>query len=179
MPVSQSDWLASLLTGLQQAGPEGEAAALYIREKHVRLGMRAQPTGARWRPGHRIDLHPHYLDEGPQAVYPLSLVIHEVRHLQQGALEALSVHGELDAWQTQFSFIARLTGRYHDQPEKDQILVQLMSLSLSWDRSVLRDARRLMREYAGPKYRIDLLPLFPLQREVLWALTRSYRWTAR
>ncbi len=176
---SKSDWLANLLASLQRAGPEGEAAARYIRQKHVRLGVHTQPTGARWRLGNRIDLHPRYLDDAAQAAYPLSLVIHEVRHLQQGPLEALSVHGELEAWQVQFAFIRRRTGRYHDLPEKDRTIGQIMSLALSWDRSVLGNARRLMREYAGPKYRVDLLPLFPIQREIVWALTRSHRWTAR
>jgi hypothetical protein len=47
-----------------------------------------------------------------------------------------------------------------------------MSLPLGWDRAVLARARSLMQEFAGVKYRVDLLPLYPLHLEVVWAITR-------
>lgn len=171
MPA-QSAWLADLLEGLQHSGPDAQAAAKYIRQNRVKLGLHRQPTGARWRLGRRIDLHPRYSEGKPQAVYPLSLVIHEVRHLQQGPLIALSVYGELEAWQAQFQFIGNQTARYHEVPAKHQLIVRLMSLPLGWDRSVLAAAQSLMKVYAGKKYRIDLLPLYPLHREIAWATTR-------
>jgi hypothetical protein len=164
-------WLARLLTILEQTGQQGQEATRYIRERRVRLGLHAQPTAARWRLGGRIEIHPRYAEGPAQASYPQSLIIHEVCHLQQGFLTALSVYGELEAWQAQFGFLRTRTGRYHELPPQDQVIQELMSLPLGWDRSVLRNARRLMRAYAGKNYRVDLLPLYPLHREILWALT--------
>lgn len=171
MPA-QSKWLADLLESLQHSGPEGQAAADYIREKNVHLGVHAQSTGARWRLGRRIDLHPRYLSGDPQALYPLSLALHEVCHLQQGPLIALSVYGELAAWQAQFHFIRSHAATYHEVPAKDQLIVRLTSLPLGWDRNVLTRARGLMKEFAGKTYRIDLLPLYPLHLEIVWVITR-------
>ncbi len=169
---SSSDWLASLLVSLQQSGVQGEIAANYIRLHKVRLDLHTQTTGARWGLGRRIDLHPRYLEGAPDATYPLSLLVHEVRHLQQGPLTALSVYGELEAWQLQFNFIFDRTGHYHDLPALQQIIQELMSLRGGWDRTALAEARGLMRRYAGERYRIDLLPLFPLPAEIAWLLTR-------
>jgi hypothetical protein len=84
------------------------------------------------------------------------------RHLKQGILGALSVRGELEAWQEQFAYLKSLTGRYSASPRHNAIIEQLMTLSLD-SRTELQRARVLMREYAGPKYRINLLPLFPLR----------------
>jgi hypothetical protein len=167
-----SEWLADLLASLQHSGPEAEATARYIGENDIHLGVHAQPTGARWRPGRRIDLHPRYLESAPQDAYPLSLVIHEVRHLQQGPLIALSVYGELEAWQAQFHFIRSRAAPYHEVAGRAQLIGQLMSLPLGWDRTVLARARSLMKEFAGTRYRIDLLPLYPLHLELVWAITR-------
>lgn len=167
----QTDRLPALLSRLETFGPEAEAAVAYIRGRNVLLSFHAQATGARWRPGRRIELNPAYLPGAAQEPYLASLVIHEVRHLQQGGLVALSVYGELEAWQLQFGFIHGRTGRYHDRAEKDRILGELMRVPLLLKRAPLKVARRLMREYAGPRYRIDLLPLFPMGREILWRLT--------
>ncbi len=167
----QTDWLARLVTSLQRSGPEAEAALGYIREQGVRLSVRRQATGARWRPGKRVELNPAYLQAGVDDTYAVSLVIHEVRHLQQGFITALSVYGELDAWQLQFGFIRSRTGRFHDSPGKDHVITQLMAIPLRWNRSDLEHARKLMRAYSGPKYRVDLLPLYPLAREILSLLS--------
>ncbi len=98
----------------------------------------------------------------------MSLVVHEVRHLQQGWLTALSVYGELDAWQHQFKFLESVNGPYREAPDRSAAIARLMVLPLSWDRSVLRTARQLMRSYAGKGYRIDLLPLYPLHHELAY-----------
>lgn len=169
--MPQSDWLAGLLASLDRFGPEALAASRYIRERNVDISVHAQSTGARWRPGRRIELNPAYLGDGARELYLVSLVIHEVRHLQQGILVALSVYGELDAWQAQFGFIRSQTGRNHDPSGRDLILEELMALPLRLNREALGRARQLMRDYAGPRYRIDLLPLFPVPNEILWLAT--------
>ncbi len=170
--AAPSERLAALLSSLGNADPIGQATARYILQNRVSLGVHAQPTGARWRPGRRIELNPRYLESEVDPLYPLSLIVHEVRHLQQGPLVALSVHGELEAWQLQFGFVYRRLGRYHALPEKAQVIRELGALPLNWDRPTLSKARCLMRDYAGQSYRIDLLPLYPLHLEILWLLTR-------
>ncbi len=163
-------WLERLLLTVERGGPIARSAAGYIHQHGVRLGFHEQKTGARWRPGQRIDLHPRYLSGSPQDVYSISLVIHEVLHLQQGPLAALSVYGELAAWQLQFTFVRDRIGRFQEDPQKDSVMAEIMALPLGWDRNVLGAARRLMRRFAGPSYRINLLPLYPLQHEIAWTL---------
>ncbi|MCZ7550180.1 MAG: hypothetical protein M5U11_13685 [Anaerolineales bacterium] len=87
-----------------------------------------------------------------------------MRHLKQGLVAALSVRGELEAWQEQFAFLKSLTGRYASSPRGCAVIEELMTLSLESRADLLR-ARELMREFAGPKYRINWLPLFPLGRK--------------
>jgi hypothetical protein len=89
------------------------------------------------------------------------LIIHEARHLQQGLVTALSVYGELDAWQLEFGVYHRVKGRY-----PHPAIAELMQLPLMGDRAVLKKAAGLMQDYAGKGYRVDLLPLYPLGREI-------------
>jgi hypothetical protein len=116
-------------------------------------------------------MHPRYAEGSADSPYALSLVVHEVRHLQQGWITALSVYGELDAWQCQFRFLGSLAWRPLEDADRDGIIARLLSFPLGWDRSVLQTARGLMRAYAGKTYRVDLLPLYPLNRELLFLLT--------
>ncbi len=158
---------------MERFGPDAGEALGYIRERGTRVSVHDQPTGARWTVDRRIEIHPRFVQLAPDDAYAASLVIHEVRHLRQGALTALSVYGELEAWQLQFVFLKTWTGRYHDDPQRAAVLEQLMALPLGWDRVVLEEARRLMKAYAGKAYRIDLLPLYPLHREVAYFLSHD------
>ncbi len=165
-----SNWIDQSLKILDQCGQDGKSALDFIRANRISVSFHEQPTAARWTLSRHIQLHPRYADGDPGAAYPLSLIVHEVRHLQQGFFTALSVYGELDAWQLQFSFIKTLTGKYHDDSHRDFIIRDLMSLPLSMNRDALLKARQLMRDYAGRKYRINLLPLFPLMDEIKFRL---------
>ncbi|HEY5984109.1 MAG TPA: hypothetical protein VIU38_11615 [Anaerolineales bacterium] len=169
MPAS-AYWIDGLLEQLQASGPEGADTARYLREHHVRLGFRQQPTAARWTLGRGIDLHPRYAQGTAQSAYALSLLIHEAQHLRQGIFIALSVYGELEAWQSQFRFLGRMTEDDRAAAPRPDLIDQLLRLPLSWDRTELGRARNLMQAYAGPRYRVDLLPLYPLPREILYAL---------
>ena len=167
-------WLGQLLENLGRCGPTGETALRYLKEHKVRIGLRDQTTGARWTVRGAIQLHPRFAEAASDAPYPLSLIVHEIRHLQQGWITSLSVYGELEAWQVQFAFLKSITGRYHPEPDRDEILGQIMSLPLNWDRAALEEARRLMQVYAGQGYRIDLLPLYPILKEFMyWAARRK------
>ena len=156
--------LDHLLTRLATTGEAGEAAHAFMREHRVRLRLRTQSTGARWTLFGNIELSPS-LAEGEDDAYALSLIIHEVHHLKQGWHKALSVFGELEAWQVQFAYLKSLTKKYSPSPQHEALITELMSLSPS-NREHLKRARVLMQSFAGKKYRIDLLPLFPLGREV-------------
>ena len=170
-PYGPSDWVTQLLASLDRSGPVGQEAVSYVQRHGIHVGIRAQSAGARWTPWNRIDIHPRYTERPASAPYALSLVVHEVRHLQQGWTTALSVYGELDAWQCQFRFLQSLPGRHEEAADREGIIRKLMALPLGWDRAVLRTARDLMRAYAGKTYRVDLLPLYPLHRELPFLLT--------
>lgn len=168
----RNSWVAALLDELAQSGPTGRENEQYLRTRKIRIGVRNQSSGARWTLGRRIDLSPRYLHDHTPSPYALSLVVHEIQHLRQGPLTALSVYGELEAWQIQFRYLLDITGGYSGVPGQAPVIRELLQLPLGWDRPALRTARRLMRQYAGRSYRVDLLPLYPLQREVLYRLLR-------
>jgi len=170
----QSPSLRQLVQDLERSGSQGSETARYLHDHGVRLRVRQQPTGARWTLGRGVELHPRYIGSYAATPYAMSLVVHEIRHLQQGILTALSVYGELDAWRAQFSFLMDQRGALADVPGKAEALKELLALPTSWDRSILRSARQLMRQYAGQGYRIDLLPLYPLHRELLYAIARRH-----
>jgi hypothetical protein len=170
-----SVWQAGLVASLKRSAPAGLATADYLEQRGIIVGIHEQPTAARWTLRRRIELHPRYAQGPADAPYALSLVVHEARHLQQGSLAALSVHGEMDAWQAQFSFLKSLTGHYDDRSEQNAIIASLMALALCFDRDVLERARALMRAFAGAHYRIDLLPLFPLHRELAFRLLSALK----
>jgi hypothetical protein len=143
--------------------------ANFIRDRRVSIGFWkcGAHVGAFWLPGNRIFLNLRHfsLQTDPKAARIQSILVHEIRHLQQGFFTALSVYGELEAWQLGFRVYHELTGEpYHPN------LVELMSLPLGWDRVVLRRAQALMQVYASKAYRSDLLPLYPWGREIKYRL---------
>jgi hypothetical protein len=166
-----SAWLASLYQVVESIGPEGAAAVAYLRAHRTSVGFlrAAAHVGAIWTPLRGIRINSRYYSyETPlTSARLLTLVIHEARHLQQGPVMALSVYGELEAWQLDFGVFRRLTGK-----ELPPVLLELMSLPLGWDREVLRRAQKLMRVYAGKGYRSDLLPLYPLDKELAYKIFR-------
>jgi hypothetical protein len=87
--------------------------------------------------------------------------------LQQGIVVALSVYGELEAWQLQFRLYHTLTNA-----KMHTAIAEMLSLPLNWDRNVLQRARELMQDYAGKGYRADLLPLYPIGKEISYRLFR-------
>ncbi len=171
--TTQAGWVEQLLKNMERFGPEADEALRYMRQRGTKVSVHEQPTGARWTAFRRIEIHPRFAHLSPDDPYAASLIIHEVRHLQQGVFMALSVYGELEAWQLQFGFLKTWTGRYHDEPQRNAVLEQLMALPLGWDRVALEEARRLMKAYAGRAYRVDLLPLYPAHREIAYFLAHN------
>ncbi|MBI3161025.1 MAG: hypothetical protein HYZ23_00875 [Chloroflexi bacterium] len=163
------NWLEQLLEHLESSGEVGQATRQFLRERNVTVRVRSQPTGARWTLFGNIEISPAYSD-GKDDDYALSLIVHEARHLRQGFLTALSVHGELDAWQIQFVFLKALTGNYYPASKLDGIVEELVNLNPT-DRVDLLRAGGLMQSFSGKKYRIDLLPLYPLGKEIAFRLS--------
>jgi hypothetical protein len=167
------DWLNALLENVARVGDEGRQTVEYLHLHRTKISFwRARSNvGAFWTLARNIRLNTrHYTRQTPPSdPYLISLVVHEVRHLQQGFITALSVYGELDAWQVGFRVYRRLVGHCPGHPA----IEKLMSLPVGWDRDALRLAVRLMRAYAGKGYRVDLLPLYPLHHELAWHFWRK------
>lgn len=159
-----------VLSHLSKNGGVGEETSSFIRNRNVRLKFRKQRhSAAAWTVNGEIHINSlgsvgNISSNNP---YLLSLVVHETRHLQQGILTALSVYGELDAWQTGFRFYRKISSF-----QLDPVLEEILLLPLDWSRENLTMAAILMKKYS-PVYRINLLPLYPLHREIAWWLTRK------
>lgn len=170
--MEHTAWVNMLLERVCEVGEEGQAAMEFIRKSRTRIGFkRVRPSvGAFWTIFGNIHLNSIYYnyDTPLDDLRVKTLIIHEVRHLQQGLATALSVYGELDAWQLEFRVYHRLKGRY-----PHPAIAELMTLPLELDRVTLKKAAALMQAYAGKGYRVDLLPLFPLGKELRYWVLRK------
>jgi hypothetical protein len=165
-------WVDNLLNAVVQVGEEGRVAADFLRARRTKIGFkRVRPNvGAYWTPFGNIRLNSQYYTyETPLDDLRIrTLIIHEARHLQQGMVTALSVYGELDAWHLEFAVYHRIKGNY-----PHPAIAELMTLPVGYDRAVLNKAAVLMQAYAGKGYRVDLLPLYPLGREIRYWVFRN------
>ena len=169
--MEYSEWLERYFEKVASSSEEGAEAVRFVREKKIRVGMKRarRSVGAFWTWTRSFYLNKlHYTMESalenPRAV---ALFVHEVRHLQQGILIAMSVYGELDAWQYEFRLYKKLTGKTLS-PE----LEELLALPLGADRNTLKQAQRSMTNFAGVGYLAWLLPLYPIHKEVIYWVTR-------
>ena len=164
-------WKENLLQAVTELGEEGRTAVEFLRSRGTKIGFKqVRPNvGAFWTVFGSIHLNSRYYTyETPfDELRIKTLIIHEARHLQQGLITALSVYGELDAWQLEFGIYHRIKGNY-----PHTAIAELMKLPLRYDRAVLKGAVYLMQSYAGKGYRADLLPLFPLPCEIRYWITR-------
>ena len=165
-------WKEKLFEAVAGLGDEGCTAVEFLKARRVKIGFQTvRPNlGAFWTVFGNIRLNSHYYsyETSLEDLRIRTLIIHEARHLQQGLSTALSVYGELDAWQLEFGVYHRVKGRY---PHPS--IAELMELPLLCDRMVLKKAARLMQDYAGKGYRVDLLPLYPLGREIKYWFVRK------
>ena len=94
---------------LRHAGESSSATIEYLQRHKVKIGFHAQhDSGARWTILRNITLAPNTV---VQDSYTLSLIVHEVFHLQQSILTRLSVYGELLAWQFQRRAYLEISGK--------------------------------------------------------------------
>lgn len=159
-----------LIAALRSQGKTGIETAQFINKKSIKVGFSKQKnSGAAWTPTGKIKLnsalfsiHSDFMQSGL-----LSLIVHEACHLQQGLVTALSVYGELEAWQKGFSFQREI-----QNGKSSGLIDELLSIPRGWKRSDLLRARELMKQYS-PGYKIDLLPLYPIHKEIIWWVTRK------
>ncbi|HEX5840293.1 MAG TPA: hypothetical protein VFY26_20815 [Anaerolineales bacterium] len=170
--MEHTAWVNMLLERVCEVGEEGQAAMEFIRKSRTRIGFKRvrSSVGAFWTIFGNIHLNSIYYnyDTPLDDLRVKTLIIHEVRHLQQGLATALSVYGELDAWQLEFRVYHRLKGKY-----PHPAIAELMTLPLELDRATLKKAAALMQAYAGKGYRVDLLPLFPIGKEIRYWVLRK------
>jgi hypothetical protein len=168
----RAEWLEKYFEKVAESSEEGREAVEFVRTKKIMVGLRRarKSVGAFWTLNHKFFLNTFYYSmesslENPRA---WTLFVHEVHHLKQGVLTAVSVYGELDAWQVEFRLLKRLT----DKTLKPE-LEELLTLPLNFDRANLHYARKLMTKFAGFWYGAWILPLYPIQKEIKFLFTRK------
>lgn len=99
--MDHPSWLNLLLKNLEEYGEEGQVAVAYLWKHHTKIAFKkTNPNiGAWWTITRNINLNTRYYsyENSLNNTRVFTLIIHEVRHLQQGFFTALSVYGELDA----------------------------------------------------------------------------------
>ncbi len=162
-----SDKYDKLFNALKEAGQDGSATLSYLKQHTVRVGFHSQDSsGGGWTLRGNITLTP---GTNPADRYNISLVMHEVFHLQQPPLTRLSVFGELLAWQYQKQAYLQAFGTGIGDPGEAYSGTQARWDELSKLSPASRDdlvkAQQLMKRIS-PDYRSDCLPLYPLAKEV-------------
>jgi hypothetical protein len=161
---SREPWELAALERLKQSGETGAGAVDFIVNRNIRLSFARQVTGARWNllgmmgvAGKKIQLNSaiYSPDKVAADVGALALIAHEAKHFEQGGIRALSVYGELEAWQVQTRVAADIGGPLTEAMRK------IADLPLNHQRDNLKLASELMREH-DPRYRSHLLPLNPI-----------------
>jgi len=108
-------WQTEVLVNLLNAGPVSQHAAQHIMDNEVEFTFGRQlASGAAWTLASNIQLNSKNYSlqtTSTDHAWMLSLIVHEVKHLEQGAPFSgvpLSVEGELEAWQTQYQAMVEL-----------------------------------------------------------------------
>lgn len=171
--MNDAEWLEKYFEKVEGSSEEGRQAVEFVRSRKIKVAIKRarKSVGAFWTLRGRFYLNAlHYTKESTLGDNPraITIFIHEVRHLQQGPVTALSVYGELDAWQYEFRLLKKMLGW-----DLHPVLEELLSLPLNFDRTNLRNARRLMHKFAGFWYCAWILPMYPITKEIKYWLTRN------
>jgi hypothetical protein len=169
--MTQLEWQEKFLEAVPNCSDEGREAVDYIRahKTHVGIKRARKSVGAFWTLFKTVHLNARHHSRESSLINPhaWTLLIHEVRHLQQGPLTAFSIYGELDAWQYQFQVSKKIAGK-----SLSPLAEEILSLPLNMDRDNLKRARQLMTRYAGKCYGAILLPLYPIHKEIEYRFAR-------
>ena len=167
-PPTPEQWRSAVLASLMEGGPAMQHAAEYIIANDVQIKFRNLGEGAMWWLDGNIYMNAERYPPQTRPDHPgiLALIVHEAKHLEQGPLVALSVYGELEAWQIQYQVFKELIGTPPGTYEKRMAWDELSQIPLSYSRDDLSTARRLIQFIGGANYPIDRLPLLPLSAEI-------------
>jgi len=168
-------WLAQILANLLAAGPWGEWIAQYMIEHGIGIvfGDLGSGRGADvgWLGGNIIlNSRSFSLQTSAADAWMLSLIAHEVVHMQQGPPLAWSIRGEIEAWQIQNKVYRELTGT-----SLGEWWTKMEELDVNSDPANLLKAREYIRNVVGPGSSYppaqDWFPLVPG-----WGLLVSPLW---
>jgi hypothetical protein len=169
--LEHTTWLEAYLEKVAESSEEGRQAVDYVRANRTKVNLKRarKSVGAFWTLTRKFYLNSVYYTHESSLVNPRAwtIFVHEVRHLQQGPITALSIYGELDAWQYEFRLFKKITGQ-----ELKPALEEMLTLPLNFDRANLRRARDLMTAFAGRGYLAWMLPLYPITKEIRYWVTR-------
>jgi hypothetical protein len=167
-PPTSEEWRSAVLASLREGGSAMQHAAEYIIANDVQIRFRSLGEGAMWWLDGNIYMNAERYPPQTRPDHPgiLALIVHEAKHLEQGPLVALSVYGELEAWQIQYHVFKELIGTPPGTYEKRMAWDELSQIPLSYSRDDLNRARRLIQFIGGANYPIDRLPLLPLSAEI-------------
>jgi hypothetical protein len=170
--MEQAEWLEKYFERIAQSCDEGHEAVDFVRARRARVGIKKarKSVGAFFTLTKRIYLNAHYhtYESSLENPHAWTLFIHEACHLKQGVVVAMSIYGELEAWQTEFRVFQKISGK----PLKP-ILNELLAMPLGMNRANLRRAREIMMEHAGKGYGANWLPLYPIHKEIKYWVTRK------
>lgn len=168
--MNQKEWLEQYFEKVANSSEEGQEAVRFVKQNQITVGLKRarKSVGAFWQFGQKFYLNRFYYSmesslENPRA---WTLFVHEVHHIKQGVKTAMSVYGELEAWQIEFRLYKRLIGKSL-KPD----LEELLTLPLNFERNNLRRARKLMTKFAGFWYGAWILPLYPIDKEIKFWFT--------
>jgi hypothetical protein len=169
--MHKSEWRENFLEAVSSCSNEGREAVDYIRAHKTHVGIRhaRKSVGAFWtltKAAYLNSAH-HSLESSLINPSAWAALIHEVKHLQQGWVTALSIYGELDAWQYQFRVLKKLT-----EKPLVPLLEEILSLPFNMERGNLQRAGQFMTQYAGKSYGANWLPLYPIHKEIKYWVTR-------
>ena len=172
LSMKKSEWRQKFLEAVANCCEEGREAVDYIYTRKINVSMKRtrKSVGAFWTLAKSAHLNSVHYNSESSLVSPnaWALLIHEVRHLQQGMLTAFSIYGELDAWQYQFQVLKKITGT-----TLSPLAEEILTLPLTMERKNLQRARQLMTQLAGKGYGANLLPLYPIQLEIKYWFARK------
>src|SRR5688572_8731762 len=98
--MHKAEWLEKYFDKVAESSEEGREAVSFVRANKIKVGLRRarKSVGAFWTLNRTFFLNTFYYSmesslENPRA---WTIFVHEVHHLKQGVLTAVSVYGELD-----------------------------------------------------------------------------------
>ncbi len=167
----QRRWLEGIQTALERTGAHGMEAARFLREHRTRIGVRQQSAGRAGPSTAGLRLIPDTCRMAASPPTPSALSSTRSVTFGRGRSRRFRSMANLGPGESSSAICGSSGVPAPGSAHQKELIDELLALPHGWNRIGLSAARRLMREYAGKAYRIDLLPLYPIQYELAYALT--------